>query len=184
MCRNASAEEWTAGSIWYRIHGTAIVQEGSEAGLNREQSLAIFACISPKCRISDNWKKYRFILEDKDCSRVWYATDHMKNKVAATLSGHYDLAYVLSGDKVSSFYQNLDGAPSAVTVDTWCADVVDGGRIKRPNLKGAAYDYYAEHYRVVAEILGIDNCVAQALLWLLWRKSLGFTDDGSVPTRA
>jgi hypothetical protein len=181
MCRDARPEQITAGILWYRLHGNAIIAEGAKAGLNREQSLAIFACLSPKCRIGDNWTKYRYVLQDKNTLRVWYATGVMKRKVAAVLSGNYDLAWVLSGDKVHAFYHNLDGDETLVTVDTWAADIVDNGRIKRPSLKGYAYQCYAAPYKLVAAVLGYSNAATQAVLWLVWREMQGYHDDGGVP---
>jgi hypothetical protein len=89
-------------------------------------------------------------------------------KVARVLDGE-DPVTVVSGQKVSSFYQNLLLNLSAVTIDTWAFSQVTGkhyeSNFRRMLQNKGQYAMYASCFRTVADEVGLEPAEFQSVLW-------------------
>ena len=81
---------------------------------------------------------------------------------------------MLGGRKVRSFYRNILGIDSAVTVDRHAVAIVYGRPLSDREIKllerAGAYTVIASAYRAAARRLGIAPSTLQAVTWLAWRR--------------
>lgn len=178
MCRNADTTVQTSALLWYRLHGAAVIREGAQYGLDASQSCAIFAALSPQTRIQINWRNYRKVLADGNAKTIRYATGDMRKKINGFLRGSFTLEQTISGNKVTSFYHNLMGDESYVTIDTHMENCIMNKRQSCKTISDGRYADYSATVRVAASILGITPAACQALVWVCWRDMHGIKDDG------
>jgi hypothetical protein len=96
----------------------------------------------------------------------WFAN---KDKAARILQGEAPLD-VLGGDKVRSFYRNLTGDWSAVTIDRHAVNIAGWTGAKHDNRSNNPhYATIATAFRQAAKTLGLAPAEIQALTWCFWR---------------
>lgn len=89
-----------------------------------------------------------------------------RDKAARILQGESPLA-VLSGDKVTRFYQNLTGDFSVVTIDRHALAIAGWEKSLTPH----AYRRIEFAYRMAGESLNMTGAEIQALTWAHWRRT-------------
>jgi len=103
-------------------------------------------------------------------------------KANAILSGT-PAANVVSGKKVTSFYDNiLHPHGDSVTIDRHAVDAAYGyvGYAASPNVlsRKGGYEMVADAYRTAAASVGISAPTLQAIVWVAWRREKGLTWAG------
>jgi len=89
-----------------------------------------------------------------------------RDKAARILSGEKPLD-VLGGDKVRSFYRNLTGDGSAVTIDRHSLAIVGLGETCTPK----QYAQVSKAYVLAGKRLDLTGAECQALTWNYWRRN-------------
>lgn len=89
-----------------------------------------------------------------------------KDKASRILAGESPLD-VLGGDKVRSFYLNLTGDFSAVTIDRHALAIAGWEK----SLTSNAYARISFAFRMAGESLDMSGAECQALTWAYWRRT-------------
>lgn len=92
---------------------------------------------------------------------------------------------VLGGDKVLSFYRNIMGDDSHVTVDRHAIDVACGRPMTDAEralaIRGkAGYGRLADIYRAASQKYGYTPSQIQAIVWVWWRENKALANHGRV----
>ena len=161
---------------WYESAFQDCKIMASEYGLSTDTVIGIVAALSP----SLSWVKN--LLEAKRL--IEYAvgiTDYLEapiayptniSKALRIASGEYPLN-VLGGKKVRSFYANISGDSSAVTIDRHAVAIALKGIDAIGSKSGSlvptpkAYDVLAGAYRSGAALVGQSPSVVQSVTWQL-----------------
>lgn len=183
------------GLHWYRqAHDTARIM-ADKYNIGLATSVGVIAALSP----GRNWginlleaedfiKAYTRGLRGKDLPIVGTYGYRNVRKAIAILQGVAPLD-VLGGNKVRSFYANiLDPQGSEVTIDRHAK----GLAIRSNSIRGATteldaavtqaeYPYYAWHYSILAERLGLIPNQLQAICWVTWRRLKGIMEQTDLP---
>lgn len=162
--------------FWYESAFQDCKIMASEYGLSTECVIGIVAALSP----SLSWNKN--LLEAKRL--IEYAvgiTDYLESPIAypnniakaLRIAGCESPLNVLGGKKVRSFYANISGDSSAVTIDRHAIAIAlkgidaigckSGALVPTPK----AYDELADAYRSVSAIAGQSPSVVQSVTWQL-----------------
>lgn len=150
-----------AGRLWYPTAENVIADLSREFSLGRPRVAAIVAVLSPRQRWRKNIEAARHVLEGEPWRAVVY--DANRDKALAIRDGA-DLASVIGGDKVTSFWANLIGSRTAVTVDKW-AQLAALGHYHRHQPKHGRYERLVAIYRAAAEGAGETPREFQSIIW-------------------
>lgn len=161
----ADAEMREAGRLWYPSAEGVIASLADSHGIGRPRVAGIVAVLSPQQKWRINVRSARAILDGEDWRVGGYEQNRQKAKLL--LEGAPVLA-VLGGDKVTSFWANLIGSRTAVTIDVW-AQRAALGRHHPHQPKGARYKRLTRAYRAAAEAVGELPREFQAICWLATR---------------
>lgn len=161
----ANAETREAGRLWYPSAEGVIASLADAHGIGRPRVAGIVAVLSPQQKWRINVRSARAILDGEDWLVAGYAQNRAKAK--ALLDGAPVLA-VVGGDKVTSFWVNLIGSRTAVTIDVW-AQRAALGRHHPHQPKGARYRRLVRAYRAAADRVGESAREFQAICWLATR---------------
>jgi len=156
------ADTRQAGRLWYPSAEGVIASLSDSHGIGRPRVAGIVAVLSPQQRWRTNVRSARAMLEGEDWLAAGYAQN--RDKARALLEGAPVLA-VVGGDKVTSFWANLIGSRTAVTVDVW-AQRAALGRHHPHQPKGARYRRIVNAYRAAAAKVGELPREFQAIVWL------------------
>lgn len=146
----ASGDVVEAGRLWYPGAENGIADLSREFQLGRPRVAAIVAVLSPRQRWRKNIEGARRVLEGEAWRAPVYAAN--RAKAEALLAGA-PLEQIIGGDKVTSFWANLIGSRTAVTIDKW-AQQAALGHYHRHQPKHARYDRLVAIYRGAAETAG------------------------------
>lgn len=180
LVQQATREEHAAGMVWYPAFGSAIAEYGALHGLAREQSLALFAALSPLASIQRNWDNFKRCCETHTTIRCVCLTNRQRRKVATFLAGQSSVEAVTAGDKVSAFYANLAGNLDRVTIDRHAMAVCLGYAPPRPRISHTEYRTLTLAYQAAAKLLDIQPAQVQAIAWIVWRRLKGIKDEGGL----
>lgn len=168
--RRAQADEKTVrlGEYWY-AEGRDMALEVGDG--DEVLGAAVIAILSPRRAWRDNvalayaWSRGETVRTMGDQVR----------KLERVRNGE-DLDGIVGGPKVRSFWRNLAGDASAVTVDIWALraalasdDVTDDDYGKLAS--AGRYDLVAQAYRIVAARYGEAPSTTQAIVWIVTRGS-------------
>src|ERR1035437_7722623 len=169
---SASPEQRHNGVEWYP---QAIDTVNSYAGINsvwtRETSAAVCAVLSPRITWAENTKALsRF----HKCAQEGLQFIPSVAGLRANVERGWYIAHsgdvsVVSGPKVSSFYANLLGDFSRVTVDSWMARAAGLPESSMNLLKGRRYAHLQESYQKCALRTGYTPAQFQAIVWVTIR---------------
>jgi hypothetical protein len=174
---SASDDDIAEGMQWY-VDALALATELDPTNIRR--AVGIFAVLSPLTSWPQNVIKSRMLYATGDT----YGLPDSVAKAKRILAGE-DAESVISGPKVTSFYWNIMGDNSRVTVDRHAIDVAYG-RVMTDKERGNAVkrtkarDGYAilkNAYSIAADILSaeqgrtISGAQLQAIVWVWWRKN-------------
>jgi hypothetical protein len=173
-----TAADLERGAAWYPAYRTRITRLGRRYGYDDRLVLAAFAALSPRATVRSSMQAlYRCLVAhrnglsavDVDCSMPGKSgSGVMYNRVAAAfraLDG--DVRGSIRSLKVRSFYMNLRGRESEVTVDTWAAQpfgYAPGEKFGKP-----VYRRIREGYRTAALAYGVSPATFQAAAWVYLR---------------
>lgn len=169
----ASGDVVEAGRLWYPGAENVIADLSREFSLGRPRVAAIVAVLSPRQRWRKNIEGARHILEGE----AWRAPVFAGNRVKAEalLSGA-PLEQIIGGDKVTSFWANLIGSRTAVTIDVW-AQRAALGRHHPHQPKDGRYARLVSIYRSAAETVGETPREFQAIVWNAIRPAIEHDRD-------
>ncbi len=157
----ADADVITTGRLWYPGAEGVIAELSREFNLGRPHVAAIVAVLSPQQRWRKNIESARAILEGEP----WRCTGYDANRdKAIALAARAPIEQIVGGDKVTSFWANLIGSRTAVTVDVW-AQRAALGRYHRHQAKHSRYARLVSTYRAAAEMVGETPREFQAIIW-------------------
>lgn len=157
----ADADVTAAGRLWYPGAENVIADLSREYQLGRPRVAAIVAVLSPRQRWRSNIQGARHILEGEAWRAPGYDTNRDK---AVALADGAPLEQIIGGDKVTSFWANLIGSRTAVTVDVW-AQRAALGHYHRHQPKHGRYARLVSIYRAAAEAVGETPREFQAIVW-------------------
>jgi hypothetical protein len=169
----AESDVLDAGRLWYPGAETVIADLSREFQLGRPRVAAIVAVLSPQQRWRKNIESARHVLEGE----AWRALGYDANRAkAVALAGGAPLEQIIGGDKVTSFWANLIGSRTAVTVDVW-AQRAALGRHHPHQAKHARYARLVAIYRAAAEKAGETPREFQAIVWNAIRPAIEHDRD-------
>lgn len=169
----ADADVREAGRLWYPGAETVIADLSREFQLGRPRVAAIVAVLSPQQRWRKNIEGARHVLRGE----AWRATGYGANrsKASAILAGA-PLLESIGGQKVGSFWANLIGSRTAVTVDVW-AQRAALGRNHAHQPRANRYARLADAYRASAALAGETPREFQAIVWNAIRPAIEHERD-------
>lgn len=158
----ASAAERRAGREWYATAREAARVIAAEADISVDTAAGIIAAWSPRAQWADNLSRAR------RCARGEHVPGLGRSRAAAERirAGEHPLE-VLRGPKTRSFYRNIVGDPTAITVDIWAARAA--GWSGRETFTAAQYAAISEAYRRAAAAHRLEPSTAQAIAWVATR---------------
>lgn len=157
----ASAETLEVGRLWYPGAEDVIAELSREFSLGRPHVAAIVAVLSPRQRWRKNIEGARAVLAGEPRRASGFDTSRAK---AVALAGRAPIEQIVGGDKVISFWANLIGSSTAVTIDVW-AQRAALGRYHPHQPKDARYGRLVTAYRAAAELVGETPREFQAIIW-------------------
>lgn len=169
----ADSDVLDAGRLWYPGAENVIADLSREFQLGRPRVAAIVAVLSPRQRWRKNMEAARHVLEGESWRAVVY--DANRDKANALLAGA-PLEQIIGGDKVTSFWANLIGSRTAVTIDKW-AQQAALGRYHRHQPKHGRYDRLVSIYRAAAETAGETPREFQSIIWNAIRPAIEHDRD-------
>lgn len=169
--------EWAR---WYDTYRTMLTATAVEYGIPFANVAGAFAWLSPRSTVERNVANLRLLCDayrDGTDPRATVAhTGQFIDKSWAALHGNLSdlvLTDSTSSRKVRTFYLNLVGDESGVTVDTHAVSIAMGAGTDRnavfgqPN--GGAYRTVEDAYRIAAKVLGFSPAQLQAAVWCVRR---------------
>lgn len=169
--QSATPAQRDAGAGWYPL-ACEIVRSYAGDVWSAETSAAVCAVLSPRIPWAENIKALRLFHTAAaqglrvppsnvaglraNVERAWY--------IAQT----GDVSPV-SGPKVTSFYANLRGDFSRVTLDIWAARAAGIPEELHNHLDRARYVHLSQSYARVAALTGHAPAVLQAIVWVAIR---------------
>lgn len=175
----ASKEDLAEGLAWYNdaLRLAQSLSAGTE--YTTEQMVGVIAVISPRL----NWDKNSIYPSHivsyhtggnrevetwrESPEKGMSCTYKRRRQAMAILDGDDPMLYL--GQKTSSFYLNILGDESAVTVDSWAVRVAFNDPTLQGNPGGPAYQKIADAYRDAADRVGIAPRDLQAAVWVAFR---------------
>lgn len=169
----ASGDVIEAGRLWYPDAENVIADLSREYQLGRPRVAAIVAVLSPRQRWRKNIEGARAVLEGEP----WRAPgfDGNRHKAEALAAGE-PLEVIIGGEKVTSFWANLIGSRTAVTVDVW-AQRAALGHYHPHQPKRGRYDRLVSIYRAAAESAGETPREFQSIIWNAIRPAVEYKKD-------
>lgn len=161
----ASGDVLEAGGLWYPNAEDVIADLSREFAIGRPRIAAVVAVLSPRQRWRKNVEAARYALEGEAWRGAGYGVN--RDKAAAIISGA-PIEQIVGGDKVTSFWANLIGSRTAVTIDVW-AQRAALGYYHRHQPKRDRYRRLVEAYRAAAKVAGVPPREFQAIVWLATR---------------
>lgn len=164
----ATETEQSDGATWYSAAYDIAHLVGDIGGWSPRQGAGIIAALSPQCSWDENIA--RALAYAHDGSVGSYSDSTLK---CAAIAHGADPADVLRGRKVRSFFRNILGIESAVTIDRHAVAIVYGNTLSNNDRileRPGTYTYIASCYRTAARQLGIAPSTLQATTWLAWRR--------------
>lgn len=157
----AESDVIEAGRLWYPDAERVIADLSREYQLGRPRIAAIVAVLSPQQRWRKNIEAARAVLEGESWRAACYPAN--KNKATLLLAGA-PLEHIIGGDKVTSFWANLIGSRTAVTVDVWAQRAALGYRHDHQP-KGGRYERLVSVYRAAAALVDEPPREFQSIVW-------------------
>ena len=174
--RSASDSDLVNGCEWYEVamqttFGKKLKDMSEE---DRMKAAGVIAAVSPLKSWSHNMEIARSIIID---GKYEGHTNAMLNKARRIMGldapNPGDIVDILSGDKIKSFFLNLIGHKSVVTIDRHAISICLGRSIgdNEGNITSNQYLFFQRCYNIAADILGFKTPYElQAVTWLTWRR--------------
>jgi hypothetical protein len=162
-----STEVQRAGGVaWYANARREAEVISAATGVMLEKVVAVIAALSPQ----NKWD--RNIIDAANYCHAY--ANGLNQPKAATFRANQDKAWriltsddwrgILRGRKVTTFYANIIGYGRGVTVDIWAIRAATNFAVMgKPSKR--LYDDAEVAYQIVADSLGLQPCVLQAIVW-------------------
>jgi hypothetical protein len=169
--QSATPEQIETGAGWYPLACETVRAYAGDVW-NAETSAAVCAVLSPRITWGENTKALRlFHMAAAQGLRV------PPSNVAGLRSNVERAWYIaqtgdvspVSGPKVTSFYANLRGDFSRVTLDVWAARAAGIPENLHSHIDRARYVHLSQSYARVAALTGHAPAVLQAIVWVTVR---------------
>jgi len=171
----ATESEHIDGAGWYPAANDIARLVGDIGGWSADAGAGIIAALSPQCSWDENIVR---ALAFANGETVGAFSDALSK--AERIAAGESPADVLGGRKVRSFYRNIVGHESAVTIDRHAVAIVFGRSLSNAETKllgrAGTYTVIASAYRAAARRLGIAPSTLQAITWLAWRRIKNLDD--------
>jgi len=169
----AESDVIEAGRIWYPSAENVIADLSREFQLGRPRIAAVVAVLSPRQRWRKNIEGTRAVLEGEPWRVPGYGANRDK---AVALAAGAPLEEIIGGDKVTSFWANLIGSRTAVTVDVW-AQRAALGYYHKWQPKHDRYRRLVAVYRAAAEQTDETPREFQSIIWQAIRPAVEHERD-------
>lgn len=165
----AADDEHSDGRQWYPAARSIAQIVASGLGIPVEHGAGIVAALSPQCSWDENVVRALAFADGDDVAGL---ADGLGKAKRIAAGEHPET--VLGGRKVRSFYRNIIGQHSAVTVDRHAVAIVFDRALSDREIKilerPGPYSLIAAAYRSVARRHGFAPAELQAITWLAWRR--------------
>lgn len=171
----ATPEQRRVGADWYPTYGRMLATLAGDYGFPVDRVTGAFAWLSPRVTVARNVEMLVSLLSetargiDPFTSGTTYSMWDLLRKAELVLGGDFSTLALDSktrARKVRSFYRNLMGDDSVVTVDVWAARVAG---IEDPAPAGRRYLAVQDAYLDAAHRVGVSPTVMQAVTWVVAR---------------
>lgn len=169
---DASEADIAEGMAWYQVGHTFARGLASRYGVSTDQACAVVAVMSPQL----SWQRNMVVADE--LLRTGSASGCIQRfaRKAQIIAAGGPIDQLVSGPKVTSFYQNLrwPRRSGAVTIDRHAYSVYLGYVVAQGDRtldRKGRYDTVAEAYRQTAQMVGILPHQLQAITWLTWRRT-------------
>jgi len=170
-----------AGKAWYAAYAAYAARTAQAHGLTADQGIALFAILSQRSKIDRNRHNFSVAVTTKGTAGMVCVCGPMKAKCLAALADSKNPGRYCTGQKISSFYANLQGKMHRVTVDRHAWSMVYGVMFTdSKTISAAQYTYCERVIRAAAELLAMTPADTQAVGWVVWRRLKGSKDGGGV----
>lgn len=172
----ATPNDALEGASWYERANELALALSAGTDLNEDQCAGVIAALSPRCTWSANARgavKIIAAATRHHAFPVTAGTLDNRRKAWKIATGHFAPDEVLAGPKVRSFWANICGDTSQVTVDVWAARVAEGKHFKDRAPEGRRYTLIAEAFSRAADLRGVAPRDMQATCWTAYRRQHG-----------
>lgn len=167
----ATPVDLAEGEIWYATARDFAIGLAAFTGYPLPAVCGVIAALSPQRSWGENQRAAHALCTGRPVRGLTRNTEKAKR----ILAGETPLSVFVppnpkreTGHKVRSFYRNLRGQTSAVTVDRHAACIAGLCEVHALDRKGA-YDDVADAYRAAAAERQVPSSTMQAVTWVTWR---------------
>lgn len=154
-----------SGRTWYADATQQIDYISWLEGWDREEFAGVIATSSPRCSVVRNIRMSLHFMKHRDIRVI--PMRGIRGSVLRFLDGKG-----ITGQKTSSFYNNLLGCPDSVTLDVWMSYAlgIDQRDFNRVGDRRKATDRFVS----VGRVMGITPAEAQACVWVGYQRRIGY----------
>lgn len=182
LLNDADQDTVLAGQSWYSNAKNEAFILASKYSTYIEVTASVIAALSPRnkwewnLQDADNVLSHVFINTPlKKCTTFTFNVNKAIKLCDENLS-HIERLSILNGIKVKSFYLNILGIDTAVTIDTWI-DLAFSGKYKkmkkRKNLTLTRYKKIENIFFKLGQEYQMKPYALQAIVWLQFQKMIG-----------
>lgn len=162
--QEATPYETISGMLWYPLYAYMIQEANPHNSF--EVNSGIFAVLSPQRAVKANWDTY---MKATNMNPWEVPTIMLERFKLAGILGSGSVQDYLSGEKVTSFYNNLNGFASCATIDRHAASVVLNRHITGA-ITPTWYRYLDSVYRSASVVLCLTTMETQAIAWTVQKR--------------
>lgn len=183
----ANASEIKHGLTWYVNANTDCMRIANTLELPLHIVIGVVSALSP----NNKWERNIVNAEDlcnafingQDMDSIKVSTYHkMKQKawhILETMPSYDETITILNGKKIVSFYRNISGDETDITIDGHARNIYYNDRqgLTTPNTNIRKLEYLdiQKAYLRASKKLGIKAYELQAITWVAWRRIHGIT---------
>jgi hypothetical protein len=183
----ATSDEIKQGITWYLNATSDCKNIADKLRLPLHIVIGVVSALSP----NNKWERNVTNAEDlctafingQDMDSIKVSTYHkMKQKAWSILQlmpTYDDAVTILNGKKIVSFFKNINGDESEITIDGHARNIYyndkQGLTTPNTNIKKTEYCQIQKAYLRASKKLGIKAYELQAITWVVWRRIHGIT---------
>tara|TARA_R110002049_G_scaffold19992_2_gene74219 strand:+ start:447 stop:1037 length:591 start_codon:yes stop_codon:yes gene_type:complete len=183
----ANASEIKHGLTWYVNANTDCMRIANTLELPLHIVIGVVSALSP----NNKWERNIVNAEDlcnafingQDMDSIKVSTYHkMKQKawhILETMPSYDETITILNGKKIVSFYRNISGDETDITIDGHARNIYYNDRqgLTTPNTNIRKLEYLdiQKAYLRASKKLGVKAYELQAITWVAWRRIHGIT---------
>ncbi len=160
----ATPDVIASGSVWYREAQSLAIELSKLSGHTIEQCAAVISHLSPRVKWDLNVIAAKELVLNGTRANGIMTAPFERAMRGFNSENPID---TFKGPKTKSFFLNIIGDESAVTIDVWMLKVV-GMTDKELGRKGV-YESLTDAFRIAAIELGVTASALQAICWVVIR---------------